>query len=194
VRPSPALLAAPGLALALAGPAQASAAFELFKDFCLASRADPGVAIGKADAAGWSKLDAKILEGLRHSGGPEGRLADPDGRIKTDAGGSTAVMVGRAEQISPGFAIPARTCSILTVPADAAALKAEAAAYAAVPAHASMPGEPQTARYVWRANGQTRDAVELNALKPDAANDDVSMIVVSPDASMVLLGLAVPVR
>ncbi len=139
-------------ALLFSGAAHADESFDSFRNFCVAGRGDPAIALTTADAAGWMPVPQQFLAQL-----PQAQFQDPQGRMRTAAGGAALLLTGRGTMPEAGAV---RVCAVGVIPGAASDLAGQLQAFAGVPKQevANLP----EGFYVWREVNGAHVSVDHN--------------------------------
>jgi len=120
--------------LSIAGAACADPTFDAFQALCVKTRAQPAAALAAADARGWTDMPAMFRDEIAKQGFSAG-----EGRAKSINRVLTLMYAGKGAPVIEGAPVPVRACAVGARPADSAALKKLAAAFAAVPPDPGLP-------------------------------------------------------
>ena len=186
-----ALALAVGLSAAASSAAHAGPLFDSFQTVCAKTDAAPAAAMAATDAAGgWMPLPDALLQQLSASLGVDGG----QGRLKSDAGGLSVVIVGHKKMPAGGTSIDVRFCAVGAAAATNEPVGDELAAWAAVPAAPGMAGEGRTGYFFSDNDGVHAALSDPNSPQSLALiRSGRAKIAMSQAAkSMTLLAYAVP--
>ena len=185
-----ALLLAAQVAAAPAAPASAPAPglFADFQSFCVAHRGDRAAPIAAAEALGFVPVPDAMLTAL------PANLTGVQARAKLTAGGAEFVFTGQGDVPAQGSGAPTRAnmCFTGAQGADYAAVSAQAAAFATVPAYQSGAEQTVYAFAETAAGRRPLDPKDEAALRAAVKTGAATVLVVRAISGGALLAYAVP--
>jgi len=178
-----------GVLLCAPGMARAEPLFPLFKTFCSETRAEPKAALAAADKASWSPIKKSMIAAFK-LGGSE--VTDADGRMTTTPDGFEAMIVAHAKEsgLEPGH--EASICAVAFSMADLAAVKAEAAEFAAVEASPGAIKDGSATVYAWRDKDGRRERVVVSDIEAIPNDPNISILMAGSAGAATLLAFIVP--
>jgi hypothetical protein len=165
--------------------------FDLFKSFCLDTRGDPTKSLAAADAAGWTPIPTSMIKGFGASGS---EILDPAGRMTSTQDGMRMMIVGTAKEIVPRTQRQGAFCAVFLQTGDVAALKAEAARYAAVPQDATIVDDKDAVAFAWRETPTGHERVSSKDLKTTAWDQSLTIVIAGSTGPSPIIALAVPTK
>jgi len=178
-------------ALSIAGAARADPTFDAFQNLCVKTRAQPAAALAAADAHGWTDMPAMFRDEIAKQGFSAG-----EGRAKSINRVLTLMYAGKGAPVIEGAPVPVRACAVGARPADSAALKKLAAAFAAVPPDPGLPASKGQAFAFTEDGGAHRQVLgtELHSPRGQALirQGKVAMVIVGGKPAAPLLVYAIP--
>jgi hypothetical protein len=177
--------------LSISGAAHADPTFDTFQDLCVKTRANAPAALAAADARGWTEMPAMFHDEIAKQGFTGG-----EGRAKSQNRVLTLMYAGSGAPVIEGAPVPVRACAVGARPADGAALRKLAAAWAAVPADPGLPASKGQAFAFTEDGGAHHQVTGADLRSPHGQNlirqGRVAMIIVAGRPAAPLLVYAIP--